>query len=299
MGPPSGLLGHNIFDLTHSEDATADRAQYARQVAGEIEGYTLKKRFRRSDGEHCWVSMTSRSVRDAQGRFLYAVRVQQDINERQQAQEAFVRHMEEEAAMQQLNMSLQHATSLDEVYRSAMDAIMRIMRCQRAAILLFDAIGVMRFLSSRGLSDAYRAAVEGHSPWREDTLDPQPIHYDDVIACDLPASLKQTVLDEGIAALAFLPLQEGGRLLGKFMVYYDVPHAFTRGELALATGIGRHVAFAVERTRAERAALQLAAIVESSDDAIISKDLNGVSPPGIAAPNACSVTRRKKSSASR
>jgi hypothetical protein len=33
----------------------------------------------------------------------------------------------------------------------------------RASILLFDPDGVMRFKASRGLSEAYRAAVEGHA----------------------------------------------------------------------------------------------------------------------------------------
>jgi PAS domain S-box-containing protein len=200
------LLGQSVFDLTHPEDVPVDRAQYARQVAGEIDGYSLKKRFRRRDGEHFWAAVTSRSVRDPQGRFLYAVRVQQDITEQLRGQEALARHIEEQAVLQQLNANLQHATSLDAVYRFAIDAIMRILRCQRAAILLFDAIGQMRFVYWRGLSDAYRTAVEGHSPWTAETKDPEPVFYEDVAASGLPQSLKHTVLKEGIAALAFLPL---------------------------------------------------------------------------------------------
>jgi PAS domain S-box-containing protein len=67
------------------------------------------------------------------------------------------------------------------------------------------------------------------------------------------------------------------------MVYFDSPHPFEPAELEVATAIARQLAFAVERIRGEEArqrgmhaALQLAAIVESSDDAIASKDLNGV-----------------------
>lgn len=271
------LLGRCIFDMTHPDDARADRAQYQRQVAGEIEGYTLKKRFLRADqGVYLWVLITSRSVRDAEGRFLYAVRVQQDITERQQAQEALARHLEEQAALHQLTASLQRATLLEDVYDAAMDAIFRALRCDRAAILLFDAAHVMRFVSWRRLSDEYRRAVEGHSPWQPDTQDPQPLAFDDIAASDLPEALKQRVLQEGIHALAFLPLMEGDRLLGKFMLYYDRPHAFSNADIAIATTIGRHVGFSVQRTRAELAALQLAAIVESSDDAIVSKDLNGI-----------------------
>ena len=270
------LLGRSVFDLTHPADAETDKAQYARQVAGEIDGYSLEKRFRRSDGSYLWASITSRSVKDAEGRFLYAVRVQQDISDRKKAEDTIWRHAQERSALHQLTARLQFAAEPADVYAAAMDAMFWALQCQRASVLLFDAAGAMRFVASRGLSEPYCKAVEGHSPWTRDTTDPQPVCINDVAASGLPVELKATVMGEGIAALAFVPLQERGRLLGKFMVYYDAPHAFTKEDEALAVTIARHVSFSLERLRTQRAALQLAAIVESSDDAIVSKDLNGI-----------------------
>src|SRR5262249_11673768 len=63
---------------------------------------------------------------------------------------------------------------------------------------------------------------------------------------------------------------------GKFMAYYDAPHAFSDPEIALALTVARQLAFGLERFRSNHAALHLAAIVESSDDAIISKNLDGI-----------------------
>jgi PAS domain S-box-containing protein len=269
------LSGASIFDLTHSEDVVTDREQFRRQVAGEIEGYTLEKRFRRADGQHIWACITSRSVRDPEGNFLYAVRVQQDITERKRTEGLIAKYSRDQGALHELTAQLQYAGSVEQVCSAAMDAMFSSLHCPRAAVLLFDRKGVMRFVAARGLSDSYMAAVEGHSPWRPDAREPEPICFNDVSSSDLPAQLKQTVLSEGIQATAFVPLQEGGRLLGKFMVYYDAPHCFAPSEMEMAATIARHVSFSLERLRAQQAAQHLAAIVESSSDAIVSKDLSG------------------------
>jgi PAS domain S-box-containing protein len=81
------LLGSaSLFDRMDPKVAKAEREQYRRQVAGEIDRYTIEKRIRRKDGTEVWVSVMSSSVRDRDGRFRYAVRVLQDISERKMAE---------------------------------------------------------------------------------------------------------------------------------------------------------------------------------------------------------------------
>jgi two-component sensor histidine kinase len=109
----------------------------------------------------------------------------------------------------------------------------------------------MKFVAWRGLSDGYRGAVEGHSPWTRETKDPQPISVSDIDSAELDASLKATVKAEGIGALAFIPLTAAGQLVGKFMAYYEAPHSFTDAELDLAVTIARQLGFGLERVRAE------------------------------------------------
>jgi PAS domain S-box-containing protein len=274
--PDQELLGRSLFSVTHPDDAITDQAQYRRQVAGDIESYTLEKRFIVPDGSYRWASVTSRSVTDAQGRFLYAVRVQQDITARKQAEARLTKYAQQQAALHALTSALQQAKSLDDVYRAAMDAVARALGCSRSSVLLFDEAKVMRFVAWQSLSEGYRKAVDGHSPWSSGTRNPLPVCIDDVSQSDLPDELKKVVLAEGIQSLAFVPLLDGWRLLGKFMLYYDAPHAFTREEIDVARTIVWHVGASVERMRTQRSALQLAAIVESSDDAILSTDLAGI-----------------------
>ncbi|MEJ6890557.1 MULTISPECIES: PAS domain S-box protein [Bradyrhizobium] len=80
------MLGLTIFEETHPEDVSEDRRQFQRQLAGEFERCSIEKRIARKDGGHIWAQVTSSSVRDADGRFLYAVRVQHDITNRKRAE---------------------------------------------------------------------------------------------------------------------------------------------------------------------------------------------------------------------
>jgi signal transduction histidine kinase len=139
------------------------------------------------------------------------------------------------------------AETLDQVYAAALDGIAAALGVARASILLFDSDGVMRFKAWRGLSDAYRAAVEGHTPWRPDDHAPAPVLCADVRAEPALAAFRDVFAREEIGALGFFPLWAGGRLLGKFMVYHPAAHAFSQAEIRVAAAIADQIALAVER----------------------------------------------------
>jgi PAS domain S-box-containing protein len=199
-----------------------------------------------------------------------------ELAERKRAEESLARRVREQAALYQFTDQINRAASLDQVYASALKAIVNVLGCDRASILLFDDSKIMRFVAWRGLSEAYRKAVEGHSPWKAGEKDPSPIGVEQVAAAGFSTELLGPLKREGIQALAFIPLLAGGNLIGKFMTYYNAPHRFTEPELHLALTLAHQIGFAVDRKRAEDVKARLAAIVESSEDAIISKDVNGV-----------------------
>lgn len=150
-----------------------------------------------------------------------------------------------------LTRAISAAHTTQEIYEAALDALTVGLGVERASILLFDPGGVMRFEASRGLSEAYRRATEGHSPWTADSPDAEAFVVPDVAADPSLAPFLETVRAEGIAAMAFIPLVSQRRVIGKFMVYLDAPRALGDDELQLAGVIAAQVAFAVARTRAE------------------------------------------------
>ncbi len=141
--------------------------------------------------------------------------------------------------------------TVEDIYATALDALHLGIGVSRSAILLFDADGVMRFKASRGLSDAYLVAVEGHSPWPRGTREAEPIVVPDVTRDAGLAPFLAAIRAEGIAALAFVPLMTQQGVIGKFMLYFAEPIQLSDEQLQLASAVAAQVAFAVDRTRAE------------------------------------------------
>ena len=150
-----------------------------------------------------------------------------------------------------LTRAISRARDVEEIHQAALVALADGLGVSRSAILLFDGAGVMRFVAWRGLSDAYRQAVEGHTPWTPGTTDAEPIVIADVDAEPSLQRYRAIFAAEDIATLAFIPLVSAGGVIGKFMLYDPAPRVFADDELQLASVIASQVAFALERTTAE------------------------------------------------
>lgn len=179
---------------------------------------------------------------------------------------ALPQRAEELAALLRLTDRLYRATRIDETFDAALDAITAALGCERASILLFDEAGVMRFVAWRGLSEGYRLAVDGHSPWKPGQRDPEPIFVEDIERTDEPGWIKETIRAEGITGLAFIPLVARGETIGKFMTYYPGPHDFASSERDLAVHIARQVGFSLERARADEARRQAESALRETED---------------------------------
>lgn len=141
------------------------------------------------------------------------------------------------------------AASLETVYETALDTIEGVLGVERASILLFDQDHVMRFQAYRGLSARYRAAVEGHSPWTHEDRCPSAIVIGDVEHDPALRVYGSLFRDEGIRALAFVPLVYDSRLLGKFMLYSAEPCSFDEARTGAAQSIADQLASAIGRRR--------------------------------------------------
>ncbi len=102
----------------------------------------------RPDGSRIWAAVHIEPVKDENGFLIGAVNCFHETIATRNAAEALARHTEEQAPLFELTDRLQTADSPSEIYELAIDAILRALNCQRAAILLFDDSQTVRFVAA-------------------------------------------------------------------------------------------------------------------------------------------------------
>jgi PAS domain S-box-containing protein len=92
------MLGHSREELTtqpwlaltHPDDLDLDLVPFRRMAAGELDAYTVEKRFIHRDGHHVWARLSLSLVRDAAGQPEYEIAVIEDVTDRKRQQQALV-----------------------------------------------------------------------------------------------------------------------------------------------------------------------------------------------------------------
>jgi PAS domain S-box-containing protein len=80
------LQSLRMQDIIHPDDLHADLADTERLLSGEIDAYTIEKRFLRRDGGVVWAEVNRAAVRDQAGTTLLLVGVTRDMTAQRQAE---------------------------------------------------------------------------------------------------------------------------------------------------------------------------------------------------------------------
>ncbi|BFU91728.1 MAG: hypothetical protein NTAFB01_29150 [Nitrospira sp.] len=103
------LLTRTFADITSPGDLKAEWVQARRTLAGEIETYSMEKRYVRKDGSLIWVHKTVSLLRDACHRPLHFICIIEDIDDRKKAEEAL---REAQARLYRWNVELEQAVNM-------------------------------------------------------------------------------------------------------------------------------------------------------------------------------------------
>lgn len=203
------LLAMSFLDYTHESARDDDAASYARQVRGEIDNYVIRKQATRPDGSIVYLDVHSSSVRTADGRFRYGVRIIQDVTA---------------------------AKLMEDRIRESEQQMRDLLEALPAAVYTTDAAGRITFYNKAAVEMAGRTPLAGEEwcvTWRLYTPDGTPLPHHE---CPMAVALKEDRPVRGAEAVAerpdgtrvpFIPYptplhDANGKLIGAINMLVDI-----------------------------------------------------------------------------
>ena len=154
-------------ELTHPDDLTADLALFNRVMAGEIDGYTMEKRFIHKNGHSVHTHLAAHCLRKPDQSVDYFVALIIDISDLRKAQES-LKHSEER---------LRQITDIAPVFLAEIDKELCYRFVNRRYAELFG-LPPDQFCGKRVSTIIPEQALANSQPYMLKALDDQPVEFE-------------------------------------------------------------------------------------------------------------------------
>ncbi|HEX8725456.1 MAG TPA: PAS domain S-box protein [Gemmatimonadaceae bacterium] len=246
--------------VTHPDDVAFNIASLERVLAGEIDSYTLDKRFIRKDGSVVWASLAARVIRRPDGSFDSLCSIIQDVSERRAA-ELRVRYLNRVyAVLSDTNQMIVRERDA----QAMLDAVCRI-AVERGDFrmawigMLEDDAPLLRPAASAGFVDGYldfvnidlRDDVRSSGPSAQAIFSGEHRICADIAHDPAFRPWAAEALRRGYRSSGSFPLKVDGRVVGVFNLYADELGVFGEEEMALLDKLALDIGFALELDRRE------------------------------------------------
>src|SRR6185503_2146636 len=134
----SELQSLSFLDITHEEYREANWALVTELLEGKREQFQIEKQYRRKDGSLIWVNNNVSLVPGTESTPRLMLALSEDITERKQAQAALQKSEERNRTLLKINNAIITNLTPEALFRSAYEAIRRVVSFDRAAFLLYQ-----------------------------------------------------------------------------------------------------------------------------------------------------------------
>ncbi|MBI5765526.1 MAG: PAS domain S-box protein [Planctomycetes bacterium] len=251
---PSELIGKRVPDISHPSEMVKNAELVARAIHGEIDRYSLRKRYFTKDGREVWGDLTAVLRRDDAGKPLSIVSVIRDVTERVR-DEAFTagvqRILEHIATGHELGVVMDEAVAVLEQRLS--DSICSVLLCDEAAGTV--SVGAMRCPAPDFEAAINKLSVVKGAPVAVVAEPNAGVAINEDEGRDpIAATLRPLAHEHGFRTCWSRPIfGSGSHMLGTIASCYRDPKRPSSDELASIEKIARVVGIAIERDRAREA----------------------------------------------
>src|SRR5262245_34402312 len=274
------LMAKTFGDITHPDDLESDWNQARRLLAGEIENYSMEKRYYRKDGSIVWANLTVSLARKADGSPDYFVSVIEDISARKRLEEA---NMKRGALLADVRDALaEHQAPMQSMLQKSAEALVRHLDAAFARIwTLNPKESLLELQASAGM---YTHLNGGHSrvPFGKLKIgliaqERQP-HLTNDVCNDPRVSDKKWAREEGMVAFAGYPLLVEDRVVGVMAMF--ARHTLTEDTVEAIATVAAPIAQGIERKRAQEALraseLRFRTMISAIPNLLYETDADGV-----------------------
>jgi|GEM_PF-441669 len=280
---PDGFSGkiQAFVDVLHPDDR--DRVWQTLQdlMARRETQYADEYRFIHPDGTVRWMNGTGRLYYDEHGQAICMTGVVQDITEQKQTEAILDLRALQQQALAALGMVVLRQRSFQNACNLAVECIVRTLDVELCKVLellpsgqevlLRAGIGWQEGLVGRATVSAGMHSQAGY------TLEADKAVIVEDMRTETRFSGPPLLHDHGVVSgMSCIILGAEDRPWGVLGAHTTSLRRFTKDDVAFLQGVANVLAGAIQREEAEAESIRLAAIVHSSEDAIISQDRDGV-----------------------
>lgn len=276
------LLQMTWQDITHPDDIDLDWLHSQKLLAGEVNDFSIEKRYIHKSGAIVWINLTSSVVFDANGQPKYTIGIVKDITHRKLIEVEHDRLLEREQLarleIEQLLTNLQHTEKQQQFLLELNDAIRVIQDVQAVIEHIVCTTGkwfkANRCVYGKIVSAQKYLVVEPHHDFCNDLTSMVGKHDINLLGSAFLAELNQgkpvaiadvqtdpRVTRDRLAAFAAMqtrsvlcvPLIKGGHCIALLMLHYTEPHTWSQDEISLMEQIAENTRLTLERSQVEQA----------------------------------------------
>ena len=118
------MLQRTFQDITYPDDLGPDLKRVNQMLSGEIDTYSMEKRYLRKDGALVWVNLTVALLRNESGQPQWFVSVAQDISDRKESEQAILQQRSQLAHLSRVNQLGELSGSLAHELNQPLAAIL-------------------------------------------------------------------------------------------------------------------------------------------------------------------------------
>lgn len=277
--PKEKIIGKDDAELLPPDIAAVVR-ETDRKIIATRATQTVEERVPEAGRMRTYLS-TKYPYYDFQGKVVGLIGMSRDITERKQTEESLYRSNQRLEALSEIDRAILRAQSPEEIARTALNRLRRVLPWQQAVVVLFN--------FEKGLAQVLAGSIDGKSEGATVPLNDlipaevlrqqgQTRYVEDVAALEHRPRLLELQLAQGMHSFLAVSLLVEEDLIGELNLFASLPAAFNSEHQVIARAVANQVAIAIRQARLreqlqsyaaeleQRVAERTAALQEANDE---------------------------------